>query len=132
MQFTLVSSLLFATLALAAPVARAPRTGQMTFYNIPPGAFTSCGAQPSDADNVVAVSKAVFDSFPGATPANPNANPICGKEISVSFQGKTTTAKVLDICPSCAPDDIDLTPAAFNALADPAAGRVSGVTWDFV
>jgi len=28
-------------------------------------------------------------------------------------------------------DDIDMTPAAFNSIADPNAGRVPGITWHF-
>lgn len=43
-------------------------------------------------------------------------------------QGKTTTATVVDKCIACALDDIDLSPAAFNALAKPSLGRIK-VTW---
>ncbi|KAJ7452129.1 hypothetical protein B0H11DRAFT_1927556 [Mycena galericulata] len=38
--------------------------------------------------------------------------------------------KIVDRCAACAEGDIDLTPAAFAALANPALGRTS-VTWQF-
>ena len=87
-----------------------------------------------------------YDS--GAGP-NPNNNPICGKSITakgtfprnesplfvlnVLFScvvgGKTVKVKVADKCRACAKDDIDLSPAAFDQLADSAVGRLHNVTW---
>lgn len=60
---------------------------------------------------------------------NPNNNPLCGKTATVNYQGKSVTVALVDRCVACKFGDIDLTPAAFNSIADPNAGRISGVTW---
>ncbi|KAJ7146102.1 hypothetical protein C8R44DRAFT_7517 [Mycena epipterygia] len=49
---------------------------------------------------------------------------------TVTHGGKSIQVKIVDRCAACAEGDIDLTPAAFAALADPALGRTS-VTWKF-
>ena len=42
--------------------------------------------------------------------------------------GVSTTATVVDRCTGCSEFDVDLSPAAFNDLAEPSLGRVQ-VTW---
>ncbi|THH29213.1 hypothetical protein EUX98_g4959 [Antrodiella citrinella] len=118
--FFLVS--LFA-LGYTAPVTSG--TGQATFYT--PG-LGACGGTNSESDLIVAVSTQIFTGFPGAG-ANPNLNPICGKQLTATFEGKSVSVTVVDECAGCALNDIDLSPAAFNQLADPSAGRLSGVRW---
>ena len=59
------------------------------------------------------------------------SNPYCGKTITITNGGKTTTATVVDKCMGCTGKSIDLSRAAFDALADEAEGRVSGVSWYF-
>ncbi|KAJ6578880.1 hypothetical protein DFH09DRAFT_1148564 [Mycena vulgaris] len=49
---------------------------------------------------------------------------------TVTHGDKSIQVRIVDRCVGCAHDDIDLTPAAFAALADPALGRTS-VTWKF-
>jgi len=56
-------------------------------------------------------------------------NPYCGKMITVSYGGKTTTAKVVDKCMGCDTLSIDLSTIAFTDVADEALGRVSGEWW---
>ncbi|KAF8463747.1 hypothetical protein JB92DRAFT_2838864 [Gautieria morchelliformis] len=43
--------------------------------------------------------------------------------------GKTVTVTVEDKCAGCAQFDLDMSPAAFDQLADPSVGRLHGVTW---
>ncbi|KAG9091312.1 hypothetical protein FRC06_000611 [Ceratobasidium sp. 370] len=59
-------------------------------------------------------------------------NKFCGKTITVknTKNGKTTTAKVVDTCPSCGSGDLDLSPAAFKKLGSLSTGVLS-VSWDF-
>ncbi|KAI0790248.1 RlpA-like double-psi beta-barrel-protein domain-containing protein-containing protein [Irpex lacteus] len=125
-QSVILAVLAVAGLAQAAPAMqkRQTNTGSATFFT--PG-LGSCGINSSAADHIVAVSASFFDTFPGAT-ANPNTNPVCGRKMTVSFQGKSTTATVVDRCPGCGPTDVDLSPAAFNDLASPDLGRIQ-VTW---
>ena len=47
--------------------------------------------------------------------------------------GKTITVAVTDRCAGCAGMyDLDFSPAAYNQLADPAAGRINPVTWNWL
>ncbi|KAG6869868.1 hypothetical protein C0992_001744, partial [Termitomyces sp. T32_za158] len=49
---------------------------------------------------------------------------------TVKHGDKQIVVGIVDRCEACKEGDIDLTPAAFQALADPALGRTS-VTWWF-
>ncbi|KAF8060793.1 RlpA-like double-psi beta-barrel-protein domain-containing protein-containing protein, partial [Lyophyllum atratum] len=91
----------------------------------------SCGIRNSGGDLIAAVSAELYDTFPGATP-NPNSNPVCKKTLTAHYQGRSVTVMVTDRCPGCKGKfDLDLSPAAFNMLADPSAGRLTGVEWSF-
>jgi rare lipoprotein A (peptidoglycan hydrolase) len=149
--------------------------GQMTYYGQGLGA---CGDVYDDQSYTAAVSKLMYDSWPGADGAQ-NRNPICGPFVpgrktinnagtfssavtsslgyvlvggdgllncvgstnprvqchvpltaTVTHGGKSIQVKIVDRCEDCAEDDIDLTPAAFAAIADPALGRTD-VKWQF-
>ncbi|CAH7677119.1 RlpA-like double-psi beta-barrel-protein domain-containing protein-containing protein [Phakopsora pachyrhizi] len=99
--------------------------GQATFYT--PG-LGACGETHTESEMVVAISKDLFQSLGGAS-SNPNQNPVCGKTVTASYQGKSCSVKIIDLCMSCAQGDLDLSPAAFKQLSDLSAGRISGVTW---
>jgi len=49
---------------------------------------------------------------------------------TVKHGGKSIQVKIVDRCEACAIGDIDLTPTAFAALADPSLGRTD-VEWFF-
>jgi expansin (peptidoglycan-binding protein) len=72
----------------------------------------------------------MFDGFPGAGD-NPNNNPICGKKAQITCNGKTITVTITDRCQACKYGDLDLSPAAFDALADPSVGRTD-MTWEML
>ncbi|PNP55715.1 hypothetical protein THARTR1_04091 [Trichoderma harzianum] len=98
----------------------APRQnfGDITFYNTGLGA---CGSVNNDEEYVAAISAALFDS-----------QSVCGRSISVNFNGATVSVQVVDRCAGCAFGDVDLSPRAFSDLtASLDAGRVQG-SWDFV
>ncbi|CAL1713924.1 unnamed protein product [Somion occarium] len=106
-------------------LAKSSGTGEATFFEPGPGA---CGHINNAQDFIVAVSAKVFDTFPGAT-ANTNDNPVCSKELTATFKGKSVKVTVVDRCAGCAENDIDLSPAAFDKLSPPSAGRLTGVSW---
>ncbi|KAI0474469.1 RlpA-like double-psi beta-barrel-protein domain-containing protein-containing protein [Xylaria cf. heliscus] len=89
-------------------------TGDLTYYE--PG-LGACGETNSDSEAVVALS-----------PAQYNGN--CGKSITITKDGKTATAKVVDKCPACASGAIDVSSTVFESLADLSVGRTT-VSWSF-
>ncbi|GAB1729402.1 hypothetical protein NU195Hw_Modified_149t1 [Hortaea werneckii] len=98
-------------------------TGDITHYS--PG-LGSCGWTSSSSENIVAIAHGIMDNG-----ANPNNNPLCGQTITISYQGSTHQAKVVDTCPGCEDAAIDLSPSLFKAVAPNGDGRVHGVEWWF-
>lgn len=96
----------------------------LTYYA--PG-LGSCGITSSDGDMIVAVAASTMhQSYSG----NPNNNPLCGKKISLTANGVTETATIVDTCPGCkGPTDLDLSPALFQKFADESVGVVTGASW---
>jgi hypothetical protein len=97
--------------AVAAPVPTVAKyvntyTGDMTYYETGLGA---CGWTNLDSDMVIALAHGMMGT-------QSNGNPYCGRMVSITYGGKTITAKVVDKCMGCAEDDIDLSHAAFAAL----------------
>merc|ERR1711939_553127 len=86
----------------------------------------ACGWTSSSSDNIVAIAHGIMDNG-----ANPNNNPLCGQTITISYQGSTHQAKVVDTCPGCEDAAIDLSPSLFEAVAPNGDGRVHGVEWWF-
>ncbi|PQE18899.1 SCP-like extracellular protein [Rutstroemia sp. NJR-2017a BVV2] len=130
MQFQIASFvatiLAFTPLIAAAPavspneseLARRANAGDLTYYDVGLGA---CGWTNADSEMVVALSWELMGT-------QSNGNPNCGKKIKVSYGGKSVVVKVVDKCMGCKTDDLDLSPAAFSALAPESAGRIKG-TW---
>lgn len=96
-----------ASLGSAATIdTRASYSGRMTYYY--PG-LGACGETNNNNDAVAAVSSA--------------------KVATIHYNGKSTTARVVDLCPSCATGNIDVSPSVFQALSDLSAGSID-VTWE--
>ncbi|KAJ7169976.1 RlpA-like double-psi beta-barrel-protein domain-containing protein-containing protein [Mycena filopes] len=105
-------------------------TGEGTFYNT---GLDACGFTDSDSSSyIAAVSIDLFDNYPGYNGANPNNNPVCNRQVKATYQGKTVTVRIVDRCTGCASKDLDFSPLAFQELADPSVGRLTGVTWEWV
>ncbi|KAF8474971.1 hypothetical protein BDZ91DRAFT_649859, partial [Kalaharituber pfeilii] len=85
--------------------------GDATYFD--PG-LGSCGWDNKSTDMIAAISYQVMDP---KNPGNPNLNPLCGKQILCTREGKNPTViKVVDRCPVCVAGDLDLSPAAYAAL----------------
>jgi len=106
-------------------------TGDLTYYT--PG-LGACGYTSSETDLIVSISHFVYEALtPGA---NPNAMPLCGKMVRarrVNEEGKMASVdlRIVDKCMGCEPTDIDVSPAAFDMLADHGKGRVK-VDWAYL
>jgi len=105
-------------------------TGEATYYDTGLGA---CGITNTDTDYIAAVSKLLFDTYPGyAGPGtNPNLNPICGRRVIASYGGKSVTVTITDRCEACAMTDLDFSPAAYNQICDVERGRVPNMKWEW-
>lgn len=108
-------------------------TGDLTYYA--PG-LGACGETSSDSDNIVAVSHILFDAAGSSSSkgGNSNANPLCGLMLRAERfdeargERRSIDLKVVDRCTGCQPDDIDVSPSAFDKVASRDQGRVK-VTW---
>lgn len=100
-------------------------TGDITWYTTGLG---SCGITSHDTDAIVALSVPMMKNG-----ANPNANPLCGKTITIfnPTTYTTTQATVVDTCKACAYGDIDMSPTLFTTVAPAGDGRVHGIKWSF-
>ena len=127
---TLLSWSLLSLLPFTA-LASTTYKGDGTFYS-PSVGFGSCGRQNSDTDHVAALATGSMSVY---NPANPNNNPLCGHKVKVWQAGKPGNSVVVaieDTCPGCHGQyDLDLSPAAFNKLANPDVGRIK-IEWEFV
>ncbi|TGZ78319.1 hypothetical protein EX30DRAFT_296460, partial [Ascodesmis nigricans] len=102
--------------------------GDGTYYN--PG-LGACGRVNGDGDMIVAIAWELFDSF--SIGSDPNQNPVCGRKVRARRAGQTEGVEVMivDRCTGCQPQDLDLSPKAFNMLGDEAEGRI-GIEWSWV
>ncbi|KAF9467020.1 RlpA-like double-psi beta-barrel-protein domain-containing protein-containing protein [Collybia nuda] len=83
----------------------------------------ACGLRHTENDYIAAISYRTFDTYP---------NPICGKNLRATFEGKSVVVKVVDRCADCqGAYDVDMSPIAFRVLATQDRGRLHGVQWDW-
>ncbi|KAF2765929.1 barwin-like endoglucanase [Teratosphaeria nubilosa] len=62
--------------------------------------------------------------------SNWNSSANCGGCVKVSYGGKSITAMIVDQCPGCGDNHLDLFPDAFSALADESLGVID-VNWEY-
>ncbi|ODN76639.1 hypothetical protein, variant [Cryptococcus amylolentus CBS 6039] len=102
--------------------------GYATFYSQGSSAG-ECGDYHSDDDYVIAIdSNGWWSDY-----ESNDSSPYCGKSITLTNtnNGKSVTAVVADVCPSCTTSNsLDLSVAAFNAIASEDDGMVP-ITWFF-
>ncbi|KAL4940041.1 RlpA-like double-psi beta-barrel-protein domain-containing protein-containing protein [Aspergillus oleicola] len=100
-----------------------PYTGDLTYYD--PG-LGSCGISSSSSEKICAVSHTLFDA--ALTSGNPNENPLCGLKLRIRRGESSVDVTVVDRCPGCEVDDLDVSSSVFEELGDLAEGRVT-VQW---
>ncbi|KDQ19350.1 hypothetical protein BOTBODRAFT_51776 [Botryobasidium botryosum FD-172 SS1] len=119
--------LLCCTCASSAPIADAGAqggasySGSATFYGAGSGA---CGSVSSPDDYIVAISQAQY----GASSAVSN---YCYKTVTITHNGKTAQAKVVDDCEGCGFGDLDMSKALFTFFESPDVGRFP-IKWSYV
>ncbi len=96
----------------------------MTYYTLGMGACGENDAGKDLTDNIVAISVDQMGSLS-------NSNPMCGKTITISQNGQTTTALIRDKCMGCASGAIDVSEKVFNEIFGGTGVGRSPVTWWF-
>ncbi|CUA69416.1 WD repeat and SOCS box-containing protein 1 [Rhizoctonia solani] len=92
---------------------KSSRGGWATYYDTE-GGRGACGNYNHNRELVVAIGKPLWDSTQGRS----GASTLCGKTGTVKWRGKSVRVRVVDECPVCGYNDIDLSPSAFQKLAD--------------
>ncbi|KAB5587355.1 Rare lipoprotein A-like double-psi beta-barrel protein [Ceratobasidium theobromae] len=105
----------------------------LTYWNVsdnPSVGTGACGWYNKDSELVAAIGTSVYQEM--MVDGNPNHAKACGKMAKVTWKGKSVTVKVVDRCPGCGYNDIDLSPAAFQKLAALGVGKLYGSSWKFI
>ncbi|KAK3081482.1 hypothetical protein LTS18_006273 [Coniosporium uncinatum] len=96
---------------------RSYRCGRTTYYHTCLGA---CGWVNNDSQYVVALSPKYFAR-----------GKYCGKHIMINRNdGKAVLAKIVDLCPGCPENGVDLSPTLFKRMAPLSLGVFNGC-WHF-
>ncbi|USP76503.1 hypothetical protein yc1106_03777 [Curvularia clavata] len=99
------------------------------------GVAGACGKPLTDDMMVVAISQGLWDAKGGSTydyMTGASSNPWCGTEIEIDYNGATTKATIMDLCPGCkGPNDIDLSRAAWKSLGITETTRLKA-SWSVV
>ncbi|PFH53283.1 hypothetical protein AMATHDRAFT_137683 [Amanita thiersii Skay4041] len=100
---------------------RITHVGRGTWFHTGKG---NCGAWNNDGDLIVAIPKSLYDKNGGSN---------CDQWIEIVNvdNGRKVYAMTRDSCPSCGPDDLDMSPSTFQGLTSLDAGVVT-VKWHFM
>ena len=89
----------------------APGSGEAVFYN------------PSQAEDRCSIEPLTPGGLYASLPAGQYGDGAkCGAYVDITGPLGTVQAEVVDLCPGCAADQLDLSTAAFARIQDPAAG----------
>ncbi|KAG7092289.1 hypothetical protein E1B28_008651 [Marasmius oreades] len=89
---------------------------RFTFYD--PG-LGACGGTNSNSDFIVALNAPQWDG-----------GSHCFQTITITFEGKTHDAQVVDLCPGCPYGGLDMSRSLFDVFAPQDRGVISG-SWEF-
>ncbi|ORX63314.1 hypothetical protein K493DRAFT_148348, partial [Basidiobolus meristosporus CBS 931.73] len=86
----------------------------------------SCGIVSTSSQLIAAMNAPQFGEY-----ANPSHSPVCFKCAMIHGPKGSVKVQIVDKCPSCKEGSLDLSPAAFEHIADLAQGRVH-IDWSYV
>jgi len=93
---------------------------RFTFYDAGMGA---CGKHNDASDFIVALNK---QQYGGGSPG-----PMCFKQVSITVNGKTATATIMDECMGCPYGALDMSRGLFDHFASESEGEIYG-TWTII
>ncbi|GMF03234.1 unnamed protein product [Ambrosiozyma monospora] len=100
-------------------------SGKATYYNTGLGA---CGITSNDSEMVVALSHDLYDTNKNSD----NTSPFCGRQITLTWDGKSATVTVVDRGTFDGATNLDLSPAAFQVFAPLDQGVLQGISWNWI
>ncbi|KAI0472876.1 hypothetical protein GGR56DRAFT_652283 [Xylariaceae sp. FL0804] len=105
--------------------------GSITYYAVGLGACGWDDAGQDESSNIVAIPHAYWDSISTATNLGVGqpANPLCGKHITIEYQGKTSTAEIRDRCGGCDGMHIDVSQKVFTDLFGSTESGIDEISW---
>jgi len=120
------SAVVVTPISSAVPVAAKPSSapsspsgdkfsGDITIYDNT-GGFGACGTALYDTDMIVALSIDTWGASTYDVMTGEATNPWCGQKITIEYKGNTIDATIMDLCPGCSGQDIDLSLAAWKKL----------------
>lgn len=98
-------------------------SGVATFYSV---SADNCGTTSTDNDFVCAISQQLYNTVANSE----SISEYCGHMINITYGSKTIQVKVVDSCASCDSEHLDLSPAAFNSLANADLGVID-IKWSW-
>ncbi|KAF8871356.1 hypothetical protein BD779DRAFT_473418 [Infundibulicybe gibba] len=108
-------------------LAKRFNNAQLTFYSPDAGgSIGACGEIIHNSDFIVALNTPQYQA---STPPGSFRSTLCDQSITITVNGKTATARIMDECPFCPNDGLDLTPALFSFFAPLSSGLVIG-SWN--
>lgn len=97
-----------------APFSTTPKQGKATYYDYSGADAVACGFDITSDTDVTALPDPDFAE-----------SAACGACVDVTGPKGKVTVRVVDLCPDCEADHIDLSAQAFAKIADPSLGRVA-------
>ncbi|KAK0623830.1 RlpA-like double-psi beta-barrel-protein domain-containing protein-containing protein, partial [Immersiella caudata] len=94
----------------------------MTYYEVGLGACGHDDSGKGDSENIVAMSSELMGK----------GDNLCGRKIRIQGKdGQTVMATVRDKCPSCSPDELDVSNKVFKEVVGNLGVGRSKVSWSF-
>lgn len=93
-------------------------SGDITIYDNT-GAAGACGEPLYDSMEICAIAQPLWDKKGGSTydrMTGKATNPYCGKYATITYNGNTITCQIMDLCPGCTGNDLDLSVKSWKAL----------------
>ncbi|KAI9227839.1 MAG: RlpA-like double-psi beta-barrel-protein domain-containing protein-containing protein [Piptocephalis tieghemiana] len=125
MQTFTTAATLFTLIATGVMASPAPFGGDGTFYSPGNDACSKSGHSSTASDLIAALN---VEQFGGHYNGDTDQSPSCYKCAQVKGPKGSVKVQIVDLCPECKQGDLDLSPSAFKAIADPVAGRVP-ISW---
>jgi len=135
-KLALIATAALAAMVTAAPVATTTRNTSASLKassSSDSGTFSGRGTWFTDTVGSCGTPFDTNDMIVAMNAEQMGGTSQCGREVSITANGKTVQGRVVDTCPAeyCASGALDLSQAVFKQLAPLSVGVIQ-ITWEFV